>query len=70
MTNGSLMKDKSITECFPWNILQYFRPVLSKNWSYKTTLGSFFSDLLRHVLLYIPITFVSCEMYLEILTLT
>ena len=24
MTNGSLMKVKSIAECFPWSILQYF----------------------------------------------
>ena len=24
MTNGSLMKVKSIAECSPWSILQYF----------------------------------------------
>ena len=45
MTNGSLMKVESITECptwslmkvesiaecSPWSILQYFRPALSDN---------------------------------------
>ena len=29
MTNGSLMKVKSIAECSPWSILQYFLPALS-----------------------------------------
>ena len=29
MTKGSLMKVKSIAECSPWSILQYFGPVLS-----------------------------------------
>ena len=33
MTNGSLMKVKSIAECSPWSILQYFRPSLSDNLS-------------------------------------
>ena len=29
ITNGSLMKVKSITECSPWSILQYFWPALA-----------------------------------------
>ena len=29
MTDGSLMKVKSIAECSPWSILQYFWPALS-----------------------------------------
>ena len=33
MTNGSLMKVKSIVEC--WSILQYFWPALSDDWSWK-----------------------------------
>ena len=33
MTNGSLMKVKSIAECSKGSILQYFRPALSDNWS-------------------------------------
>ena len=32
-TNGSLMKVESIAECFPWSILQYFRPALSDNYT-------------------------------------
>ena len=31
MTNGSLMKVKSIAECSPWSILQYFWLVLLEN---------------------------------------
>ena len=30
MINGSLMKVKSIAECSPWSILQYFGPALTK----------------------------------------
>ena len=37
MTNGSLMKVKSIAEC----ILQYFWPALSDNWSWKQISGLF-----------------------------
>ena len=33
MTNDSLMKVKSIAECSPWSILQYFWLALSDNWS-------------------------------------
>ena len=40
------MKVKSIAECSPWGILQYFWPALSDNWS------SFLSGRLRQVLLY------------------
>ena len=29
MINGSLMQVKSIAECSPWSILQYFRPALA-----------------------------------------
>ena len=36
MTNGSLMKVKSIAECSPWNILQYFWHALSDNWGLDT----------------------------------
>ena len=32
MENGRLMKVKSIAECSPWSILQYFWPALSDNW--------------------------------------
>ena len=35
MTNGSLIKVKSIAECSPWSILQYFWPALSDNWAWK-----------------------------------
>ena len=31
--NGSLIMVKSIAECSPWSILQYFRPELRVNWS-------------------------------------
>ena len=39
MTNGSLMKVKSIAECSKGSILQYFRPALSDNWSWKPVSG-------------------------------
>ena len=42
MTNGSLMKVKSITECSPWSILQYFGPALSNNWYLKPIFGVLF----------------------------
>ena len=35
ITNGTLMKVKSIAECSPWSILQYFWPALSDNSSWK-----------------------------------
>ena len=53
MPNGSLMKDESIAECSPWNILQYFWPALSDNWSWKPIISLFesggFSDVLLQV---------------------
>ena len=33
-TDGCLMQVKSIAECSPWSILQYFSPALSYNWSF------------------------------------
>ena len=41
MTNGSLMKVKSIAEFSPWSILQYFWPALSDNRSWKPIFGIF-----------------------------
>ena len=52
MTNGSYMKVKSIAECSPWSILQYFWPTLSDNWSWKPISGLFESGRLTQVLLY------------------
>ena len=52
MTNGSLMKIKSIAEDFPWSFLQYFWPVLSNNWSWKPIFGLFESGPFTQVLLY------------------
>ena len=45
MTNGNLMKVKSIAEC----ILQYFWPALSDNWSWKQSFGLFKSDSFRQI---------------------
>ena len=36
MTNGNLMKVESISECSKGSILQYFRPSLRDNWSFKS----------------------------------
>ena len=52
MTNGSLMKVKSIAECSLWSILQYFWPALSNNRSWKPIFVFFLSGHLRQVLLY------------------
>ena len=35
MTNGSLMKVKSIAECSKGSILQYFWPAFRDNWSWN-----------------------------------
>ena len=63
MTNGSLMKVKSIAECSPMehsailltfirgSILQYFWPSLSFNWSLKQIFGLFESGRLKQALL-------------------
>ena len=53
MTNSSLMKDESITECSPWSILQYFWPALSNNWCWNPLYGHFESGCFRQVLLYL-----------------
>ena len=53
MENGSLMKVKSIAECSPWSILQYFWPALSNNRNEKPILVVNLSGPLRQVLLYI-----------------
>ena len=42
MENGSLMKVENIAECSLWNILQYFWPALSDNWSWKPIFGVLF----------------------------
>ena len=52
MTNGSLMKVKSIAECSPWSILQYFWPALSDNWSWKPIFGLSENGHFTQVLLY------------------
>ena len=52
MTNGSLMKVKSIAECSKGSILQYFLPALRDNWSRKPIFGLFESGSLTQVLLY------------------
>ena len=46
MTNGSLMKVKSIAECSLWSILQYFWPALSDNCAWKPIFGLFFWEWL------------------------
>ena len=56
MENGSLMQVKSIAECSPWSILQYFWYALSDNRYWKPVLVFFLGDRLRQVLLYIKIT--------------
>ena len=52
MTNGSLMKVKSIAECSPWSILLYFWPELSNNWSWKPICCLFQNYRFTQVLLY------------------
>ena len=42
MANCSFMKVKSIAECSPWSILQYFWPALSNNWIWKPIFGLVF----------------------------
>ena len=44
MTNGSLIKVEIIAECSHWNILQYFQPALSDNWSLKPFFFFFFES--------------------------
>ena len=47
------MKVRSIAECSPWSILQYFWPALSDNWSWKPIFGLFESGCFTQILLYI-----------------
>ena len=47
MTNGSLTKVESITECSHLSILQYFGPPLSDNRLLKTNFGLLFEWLLK-----------------------
>ena len=56
MTNGSLMKVKSIAECSKGSILQYFWPALSDKRSWKPIFDLRFSGRLRQVLLYFVTT--------------
>ena len=51
MTNGSLMKVESIVECSKGSILQYLRPVLNDNLSWKPIFALFESGCIRQVLL-------------------
>ena len=53
MENGSAMKVKSIAECSPRSILQYFWPTLSNYRYWKIILVLFSGDRLRQVLLYV-----------------
>ena len=41
------MKVKSIVECSPWSILQYFIPALSNDWSWNQFLV-FFREAILH----------------------
>ena len=50
IANGSLMKIKSIAECSPWSILQYFWPALNNYWSWKPIYGLFESSHFTQVL--------------------
>ena len=51
-TNFHLLQVKSIAECSPWSILQYFRPSLSYHLSIRFLFCLFLSGRLRQVLLY------------------
>ena len=62
MTNGSLMKVKSIAECFPWSILQYILPALSDNSSIKPIAVFLFeSGRFTQVLLYSLFVCLTCK---------
>ena len=63
MTNGSVMKDKSIAECPPWSILQYFWPALSNYRSWKPIFTLLFEWPLKAgftVSLFPPNVYLSC----------
>ena len=46
------MQVKSIAECSPWSILQYFWPALSNTWPWKPIFGLFETGSYTQVLLY------------------
>ena len=50
------MKVKSIAECSPWSLLQYFRPSLSYHLSLRSLFCQFLSGCFTQVLLYISNT--------------
>ena len=52
------MKVKSIAECSPWSILQYFWPALSDNWSWKPIFGLFESGHFAILSTFIKLPFV------------
>ena len=52
-TDYRLMQVKSIAECSPWSILQYFRPSLSYNFPLRPLFCLFLSGRLRQGLLYL-----------------
>ena len=52
MTNYCLMQVKSIAECSPWSILQYFWPSLSYHLSLRSLFCLFLSGHSTQVLLY------------------
>ena len=56
-TNYRLMQVKSIAECSPWSILQYFRPSLSYHFPLRHLFCLFLSGRLRQVFLYIEVCF-------------
>ena len=60
MTKGSLMQVKSIAECSPWSILQYFWPALSDKCSWKPFCDLFESGRFRQVLLYSILLLMRC----------
>ena len=60
-THYRLMTVKSIAECFPWSILQYFRPSLSYNLPLWSLFYLFLSGHFTQVLMYAKM----CEEYLR-----
>ena len=66
------MQVKSIAECSPWSILQYFQPSLSYHLSLRSLFCLFLSGRLRQVLLYdlehdVEIAFDNSQQNFEIL---
>ena len=63
MKNDSLMEVKSIVECSPWSILQYFEPALRDNWYWKPIFVFLLSAHLRQVLLYYVLLLISVFLF-------